>query len=166
MKKIFTLLFIASFAFTSSIQAQDIINTLGTNGDFKVDNTTATNLMTIKSNGATILNGSISTPAKATLSNAITLNESDHTLICADGGTTTVTLPTITPDIHGRIYIIKAGMIATGQVNIVTGNSEAIDGNASITLDTNWEFIKLQAIFQTGSLSITTWVIIGGNYTP
>jgi len=57
-------------------------------------------------------------------------------------------------------------MIATGQVNIVTGNSEQIDGNWSITLDTNWEFIKLQAIFQTVPLSVTTWVIVGGNYTP
>jgi hypothetical protein len=57
-------------------------------------------------------------------------------------------------------------MIATGQVNIVTGNSEQIDGNSSITLDTNWEFIKLQAIFQTVPLSVTTWVIVGGNYTP
>ncbi|AUC80860.1 hypothetical protein [Lacinutrix sp. Bg11-31] len=166
MKNLFTLLFIVSFLFNNNAQAQNITNTLGANGDFKIDNSVATNLMTIKSNGATILNGSLSTPAKATLANAITLDESDHTLICADGGTTTVTLPTITSETHGRIYIIKAGMIATGQVNIVTGNSEQIDGNSSITLDTNWEFIKLQAIFQTGSLSITTWVIIGGNYTP
>ena len=57
-------------------------------------------------------------------------------------------------------------MIATGQVNIVTGNSEQIDGNSSITLDPNWEFIKLQAIFQTVPLSVTTWAIVGGNYTP
>jgi len=116
--------------------------------------------------GSATLNGSFSTPAKATLTNAITLDESDHTLVCSFGGTTTVTLPTVSADTHGKTYIIKAGMIAPGQVDIVTGNGETIDGNASITLDTNWEYIKLQGIFQTVPFPVTTWVIVGGNYTP
>ena len=136
-------------------------NTSGSSNNMELD---SNGNLTIP--GSTTLNGSFSTPAKATLTNAITLDESDHTLVCSFGGTTTVTLPTVSADTHGKTYIIKAGMIATGQVDIVTGNGETIDGNASITLDTNWEYIRLQAIFQTVPFSVTTWVIVGGNYTP
>ena len=38
MKNLFTLLFIVSFVFTNNAQAQNITNTLGANGDFKIDN--------------------------------------------------------------------------------------------------------------------------------
>ena len=116
--------------------------------------------------GAATLGGSLSTPAKATLTNAITLDETDHTLLCTFGGTTTVTLPIITADTHGKSYIIKAGDISSGQINIVTGNGENIDGNVSISLNTNWEYVKIQAIFQTTPINVSTWMIVGGNYTP
>ena len=148
----------------SSIPTKLLFQTQSNSGSIKNMEFDSNGNLTIP--GSATLNGSLSTPAKATFTNTITLDESDHTLVCSFGGTTTVTLPTVSADTHGKTYIIKAGFIVGGQVDIVTGNGETIDGNASITLDTNWEYIRLQAIFQTTPFSVRTWVIVGGNYTP
>ncbi len=169
MKKLITLIILASLAFT--IQAQDITNKLSATGDFKVNKSDDANIMTIKADGkvgigtdtpkSTLdVGGTLSLPIVVTIGSTYTMGDSDYTLVGASG-TLTVTLPEVTAAIHGRVYVIKRRADAV-TINPFTG--QAIDALTTFTLDAADEFVVIQAVFQAAAPTTATWVAIGGKY--
>ncbi|ARV08261.1 hypothetical protein BTO05_00885 [Winogradskyella sp. PC-19] len=170
MKKLFTIIIIASFAHT--MQAQDIINTLGSNGSFLVNKNDGTNFLKVDPFGkvgigtdtptSTLeVSGSISLSNFVTIANSYTMGDSDYTLIGVQTGTLTVNLPEVTSAINGRIYVIKR---RDDTVDISPFTGQSIDGLTTFTLDAANEFVVIQAIYQDAPFPVATWVAIGGKY--
>jgi hypothetical protein len=160
MKKLITLIIVADLALT--MQAQDITNTLGTNGTFKINEDGGTTIATIKSDGKV---GIGTDDPKSTLDVAgsvsvsyagggsITLDESHYVYGTQDQAVTT--LPTAV-GIEGRVYIIK--MVTTGTATVQTSNNENIDvaGTTSYSLTAQGKYVRL---ISNGA----AWLIIGQN---
>lgn len=83
-----------------------------------------------------------------------TATASDDTISCdSSGGTFTVTLPTAA-SITGKVYTIKKTDSSTTVVTIGTTSSQTIDGVTSMTINQQYDFVRVQS---TGS----AWNIIG-----
>ena len=123
MKKLFTIIIIASFAIT--MQAQDIINTLGLNGSFLVNKNDGTNYLKVDPSGK--LNLGAGMQVAYTNGTSITLNDSHY--FYGASANSTVTLPKITAANKGRVYIIKN--IGITDCTVKTAIGDQIDTLAS-----------------------------------
>ncbi|RYF66035.1 MAG: hypothetical protein EOO39_23770 [Cytophagaceae bacterium] len=97
------------------------------------------------------------------LSTAIGVKTSSYTLTTADsflianaaGGALTVTLPTAVGT-NGRTYTIKKSDSSANQVTILAASGQTIEGSASLTLNSQWQY----SILTSDGLN---WIITGGN---
>ena len=83
--------------FTSFTIAQDITNTLGVDGTFKVKNSSSTDLLQVTSSGAATINGTATVNGAATINGNTTIN-GDLNLngkITVTNGANTYSLPTV-----------------------------------------------------------------------
>ena len=101
--------------------------------------------------------GSVSLSYNETPDAAYTATATDYTIIPID--VCTVTLPDPST-CEGRVYVVKRPGTGNSISIVSAGTDVKIDGHASVTLDDNWDFIKVQSV---GFSAATTWVIIGGN---
>ena len=103
-----------------------------------------TGVNTINPQSVLSVNGSISLPIINTTTN-ITLDCTNYTVLCnTGGGNITVTLPTNSSILNGRIYVIKkisASNIC--YINPSGSNIDGVSGNYSITI--NYTFVKIQS---------------------
>lgn len=114
MKKLFTLIFIASLAFT--IQAQDITNTLGAGGNFEINKNDGTNYLRVNQFGKLNLGGG---PNSSYFNGGRDLN------LVKEGGSAGITLTAISngASSRGRIDFAKAnGTI--GALSTLVDNDE------------------------------------------
>jgi len=82
----------------------------------------------------------------------------DHTiLVDCTSGNVTITLPAVSAEMAGRVYIVKR-IDNSGNTVTLTGNAaEDIDGADDYTgLSAQWKYVKVQA-------TSTAWFIIGNN---
>jgi lysophospholipase L1-like esterase len=116
----------------------------------------------IRSNGHLLINslsdyafltvgGSLAT-AYHTVSAALTLNHTHHTVECT-ANTFTITLPTAA-GINGREYIVLNS--GTGVITLNTSSAQTINGSASYTMSAQWKRVKVKS-------NGTNWVIIENN---
>ena len=103
-----------------------------------------TGVNTINPQSVLSVNGSLSLPIINTTTN-ITLDCTNYTVLCnTGGGNITVTLPTNSSILNGRIYVIKkisASNIC--YINPSGSNIDGVSGNYSITI--NYTFVKIQS---------------------
>jgi hypothetical protein len=96
---------------------------------------------TANANSTLQVSGSVSMSIKTITANT-SLTDTDYTvLVNAAGGAVTVTLPTPSSSISGRVYIIKK--IAGGLTNDVVV-SGAIEDGTSFSIYNDWTVVKLQ----------------------
>ena len=75
----------------------------------------------------------------------------------------TVTLPEVTAEIDGRIYVIKRSA-AGDDITLDPNGSQQIDQHTTFTLDADYEHVVIQAIYQAADPATALWIVIGGNY--
>jgi len=97
------------------------------------------------------------------VTSSLTLDDS-HCFVNVDasGGAVTLTLPSVASTTPiGRIYIIKKVDSSANTVTIAAASGDNIDGNASISLSSQWE---CYTIICGGGNSVDTWHIVS-HYT-
>ena len=179
MKHYFTILISGLTVLTLS--AQDIKNTLGTNGNFVVETISNSSLATISSSdgsvtvnslaGAGERNLKVDATGKLVAGSAVgglilsvnlvttasyTATATDYTMIPIVDGTT-ITVPDAST-VLGRVYVIKLSGNTDYTVNITSPDpNDRFDGALGIQLDSGWEFVQIQAATN------EAWIVIGGN---
>ena len=114
MKKLFTIIIIASFAHT--MQAQDIINTLGSNGSFLVNKNDGTNYLKVDPFGKLNLGGG---PSSSYLNGGRDLN------LVKEGGSSGITLTAISNGANARARMDFAKANGTiGALSTLVDNDE------------------------------------------
>jgi hypothetical protein len=81
----------------------------------------------------------------------------DHTILAdCTSGNVTITLPAVSAEMAGRVYIIKRIDNSGNSVTVDGNASETIDGATTYSLATQYKYVKIQA-------TSTAWFIIGNN---
>ena len=164
MKKL--LILIAVVCLVTTMQAQDVTNTLGAGGDFKVNQNDGTNIFTIKEDGKVGIgtdtpnslfevNGSVSKPITIiTTTDDYTADETDYTIVYhidGSGKDATLTLPSAST-CKGRFYYIRTtNGNSSSQIKIQAASGDKIFGK------TDEDFIE---IGNPGIFASTTWSVL------
>jgi hypothetical protein len=91
-----------------------------------------------------ILNQSISLPIETTTSASITLDTTNHTILCdCTSNNITVNLPQ-TSTASGVLYYIKKIDSSSNTITIDGSTSETIDGETTITLSSQYDSLTIQ----------------------
>jgi hypothetical protein len=103
-----------------------------------------TGVNTIAPQSVLSVNGSMSLPIINTTTN-ITLDCTNYTVICdTTTGNITVTLPTNSSSLNGRIYVIKK--ISASNTCYINPSGSTIDGaSGNYSITTNYIFVKIQS---------------------
>ncbi len=143
--------------------ADNNISILGTDGSITFDNLkgSGNSNLEVDANGKIVRSsGALTTAWKTILSGNYTVLATDHTVIVSSLSTITLPDPTSSGN-SGKTYIIKRGGASSTVTIVSSGTNIKIDGSSSITLNSDWSYIKVQAVGLTSG-SATTWIIIGG----
>lgn len=153
-----TVVIVNSELTTHKITAFPASNQVTLEGDISGNNTKTVHIhypgINIKENGLTGIGetnpqstlhvgGSLTLPI-TTLSSDTTIGIQHYTIICdSSGGVKTITLPSNSNLLTGRVYIVKR--VGSNNVVVATNDSATIDGASTQTLSSNYERITVQS---------------------